>query len=366
MEKLEEINAGRILVCGTQAGGKTAIVTKLAQRTNRQLEFQEDFGGTIETEYLKVAFDEGRFFSLLLPIGGQEKWSKLRTSFGSTAEAMVVIVDSCTKSFWMNSLQQAISISSVLPYNNYPVAFVVTKRDLNEMIRREAENIGETIIKGIESAQHDEVKYYSRGFRVTERSFTIYGDEIPFSQLEQIIANSLEQKYFTGLIPGNAKKGKMLLPGFTLVNCRIFSRALTLGISQPYVQGDSMSILALLNDMRPTMLELDSNWENLARKYPNAGSEPRIPIDELSTEVIKDVILDKLLANNNDINNFETEINKISDLTGWNPVGWGHLSVFEEEGLDQAAELVKQIMKEIANSEQSAKFTLFNPLEELF
>ncbi|MHA1214821.1 MAG: ADP-ribosylation factor-like protein [Candidatus Hodarchaeales archaeon] len=365
MEKLEEINAGRILVCGTQAGGKTAIVTKLAARTNRQLEFQEDFGGTIETEYLKVAFDEGRFFSLLLPIGGQEKWAKLRTSFGSTAEAMVVIVDSCTKGFWMNSLQQAISISSVLPYNDYPVAFVVTKRDLNEVIKKEAESIGDAIVQGIESAKRDGVKYYSRGFRVTERSFNVYGDEIPFSQLEQIITNSLEKRYFTGLIPGNARKGRMLLPGFTLVNCRIFSRALTLGISEPYVQGDSMSILALLNDMRPTMLELDSNWENLQRKYPTAGEEPNIPSD-LTKEEIKKVILEKLLANDNDINEFEKELKKMSELTGWKHIGWRHISVFEEEGLDQAAELIKQIMKEIANSEQSAKFTLFDPIEELF
>ena len=67
----EEVNAGRILVVGTQGGGKTAIVTKLSARTDSQMEYQEDFSGTIETEYLKVSFDEGRFYSLLLPIGRQ-------------------------------------------------------------------------------------------------------------------------------------------------------------------------------------------------------------------------------------------------------------------------------------------------------
>ncbi|MFX0185464.1 MAG: ADP-ribosylation factor-like protein, partial [Candidatus Hodarchaeota archaeon] len=102
--KKEEINAGRLLVVGTQGGGKTAIVTKLAARTDSSMEYREDFGGTIETEYLKVSFDDDSFYSLLLPIGGQEKWSKLRQRFGSTAEAIVTILDSCTKQFWSNSL----------------------------------------------------------------------------------------------------------------------------------------------------------------------------------------------------------------------------------------------------------------------
>ncbi|MFX0172031.1 MAG: hypothetical protein ACFE9L_08930 [Candidatus Hodarchaeota archaeon] len=81
--------------------------------------------------------------------------------------------------------------------------------------------------------------------------------------MEQIIVNSLEQKYFTGLEPGNARKGKMHLPGFSLVNCRIFSRALTLTLSKQTESGDQMAILSLLNDMRPTMLELDTNWSDL-------------------------------------------------------------------------------------------------------
>jgi len=365
METTEEINAGRILVCGTQAGGKTAIVTKLAQRTNSQLEFQEDFGGTIETEYLKVAFDEGKFFSLLLPIGGQEKWAKLRSRFGSTAEAIVIVIDSCTKGFWSNSLHQAVSISSVLPYNNYPVAFVVTKRDLNDVIQAEFKNFSKTIIEGIKIAKRDGVKYFSRGFRVAERKFYIDYDEIPFSQLEQIIVNSLEDKYFTGLIPGDAKKGRMILPGFTLVNCRIFSRALTLGISEPYIQGDKTSVLALLNDMRPTMLELDSDWKKLSRKYLEAGDEPEIP-SNIAEDEINNVITEKLLANAQDILNFENDVKNISPRTGWQFTGWKHISVFENEGLDEAAVLIKNIMKDIAKSEHSAKFTLFNQLEELF
>ena len=360
---IEEINAGRILVVGTQAGGKTAIVTKLAARTDRKLKFVEEFGGTIETEYLKVSFDDGKFFSLLLPIGGQEKWAKLRTRFGSTAEGIVAIVDSCTKEFWKNSLQQAISISTVLPYDSYPMSFIVTKRDLNETIREEVENFAQAIIAGIELAKTEGVKYYSRGFRVSERNFKVTTNQIPFTQLEQIIVNSLEERYFTGLVPGDAKKGKVLLQGFTLVNCRIFSRALTFGLSE--AKGDPMAILALLNDMRPTMLELDSNWQDLQRKYPEAGPEPTIP-DTITIEEIKSVILNKLLANDDDVVNFENQITEMANLTGWRNTGWEHISVFEEEGLSRAANLIKHIMVEIKNNEPAGKFTLFNEIEELF
>ncbi|MHA2095600.1 MAG: ADP-ribosylation factor-like protein, partial [Candidatus Hodarchaeales archaeon] len=179
----ESINAGRILVVGTQAGGKTALVTKLAARTDRSMNYEEDFGGTIETEYLRISFDEGRFFSLLLPVGGQQKWQKLRERFGSTAEGMVIILDSCTKKFWMNSLSQASSISSFLPYDNYPIAAVITKRDLNDIIRKEAENFAQAIVNGLQEAKTSPIVYYSRGFRITERKIHILSNVIPFTTL---------------------------------------------------------------------------------------------------------------------------------------------------------------------------------------
>ncbi|MFX1251911.1 MAG: hypothetical protein ACFFCZ_09905 [Promethearchaeota archaeon] len=363
----DEINAGRILVVGTQGGGKTAIVTKLAARTNKNMTYEEDFSGTIETEYLKVSFDEGRFFSLLLPIGGQEKWGKLRERFGGTAEAIIVILDSCTKEFWINSLQQAKGISPVLPYHNYPVSFVVTKRDLNETITKIAEEISDVIVGGIAKAKQEGVTYYSRGFRIEERKFEIDkgNGHIPLAQMEQIIVNSLEEKYFSGLEPGNARKGKMLLSGFSLVNCRLFSRALALALSQQEEIGDQMAMLRLLNDMRPTMLELDSNWMNLKQKYPKAGSEPLIS-ESITSKDIKKIILERLLANENDISNFTENLNKMAELTGWHHVGSEHISIFEEEELDKAADLIKKIMNSIAESQSAEKFTLFDAIEELF
>lgn len=366
-KQIEEINAGRILVVGTQGGGKTAIVTKLAARTNKKMTYQEDFGGTIETEYLRVSFQDGKFFSLLLPIGGQEKWSKLRSRFGSTAEGIIIILDSCTKEFWINSLQQASSISSVIPYQNYPVSFVVTKRDLNETITQTAEEISNVIVNGITRAKNEGVTYYSRGFRVEKREFKLDNGEanIPFTQMEQIITNSLEQKYFSDLEPGNARKGKMLLSGFSLVNCRLFSRALTLALSKQEKTGEQMEILGLLNDMRPTMLELDSNWIDLIRKYPKAGSEPMIP-NSITNKDIKKVILEQLLANDKDIIQFTNKLNEMADLTEWCFAGSEHISIFEEEGLDKAADLIEKIMNAIADSQPADKFTLFNQLEELF
>lgn len=361
--KNKVINAGRILVVGTQAGGKTAVVTKLAARTDRSIEYREEYSGTIETEFLRVSFNDGKFFSLLLPIGGQEKWASLRSQFGSTAESIVIILDSCTIAFWQSSLQQAIALSSVLPYNNYPLSFIVTKKDLNDTIRQEAKVFGEAIVKGIFEARTTGLTYYSRGFKITERNFRVESVDIPFSQFEQICVNALQEKYFTGLVPGDARKGKMLLGGFTLVNCRIFSRALTLGVSNP--SGDSMAILSLLNDMRPTMLELDGNWEDLHRKYPAAGEEPTIS-DEITAEEIEQVILKKLLASDEEINSFIAKINEMSDMTGWRHTGHKHISIFEEEGLDEAAELIKHIMESIKENEPASKFTLFEPIEELF
>ena len=97
----EKLSAGRILVVGSQGGGKTALATKLAARTDRNIRYREEFGGTIETEYLRLEYDGGNLFSLLLPIGGQEKWGSLRTAHGEAAEGIVTILDSITKGFWV-------------------------------------------------------------------------------------------------------------------------------------------------------------------------------------------------------------------------------------------------------------------------
>jgi GTPase SAR1 family protein len=365
-QREELINAGRLLVCGTQGGGKTALVTNLAARTDKSMSYQEDFGGTIETEYLRIAFNEGKFFSLLLPVGGQEKWKSLRERFGSTAEGVIIILDSCTKKFWMNSLSQASDISTVIPYENYPITFVVTKRDLNDTIRNEVENFAKTIIDGLEEAKTTPLTYYSRGFRITERKVEI-GDSlrIPFATLEQLIINSLEAKYFTGLVPGDAKKGKTLLPGFSLVNCRLFSRALAQELCGS-TGGDQMAVLGLLNDMRPSMLELDASWTDLLRKYPRAGEEPSIEIQNLSEEAIKNTILDNLLASDEDIENFMTELNTKATVTGWKISGHCHVSIFEDEGLDISSSLIKKMMEDVKDSVRTDKFTLFDPIEEIF
>ena len=365
-QREEMINAGRLLVCGTQGGGKTALVTNLAARTDRSMTYQEDFGGTIETEYLRIAFNEGRFFSLLLPVGGQEKWKSLRERFGSTAEGVIIILDSCTKKFWMNSLSQASSISTVIPYEDYPITFVVTKKDLNEAIRTEIDNFAKAIMNGLEEAKTTPLTYFSRGFRITERKVEIGNSlNLSFATLEQLIINSLESKYFTGLVPGDARKGKTLLNGFSRVNCRLFGRALAQELCDS-TGGDEMAILGLLNDMRPSMLELDTSWADLLRKYPKAGEEPTIKIEDLSEETIKNTIISKLLASDEDIDNFMTELNTKATVTGWKISGHCHVSIFEDDGLDTASALIKKMMEDVKDSVRTAKFTLFDPIEELF
>jgi len=73
-----------------------------------------------------------------------------------------------------------------------------------------------------------------------------------------------------------------------------------------------------------------------------------------------------LLANVEDILNFEKEINKKAELTRWRNTGWEHLFIFEEEGLDESGDLIKQIMVTIKDNKPEGKFTLFDPIEELF
>lgn len=366
----EKLSAGRILVVGSQGGGKTALATKLAARTDRNIQYREEFGGTIETEYLRLEYDGGNLFSLLLPIGGQEKWGSLRTAHGEAAEGIVTILDSITKGFWPSSLSQAMEVSPVVPYDNYPIGVVVTKEDLNVLIRENLDQFCEIILKGIQEACTDGgISYNARGFRVVERFVKVDSEKMPFSVAEQIIVNALEQEFFTQVVPGSASEGTQLLKGFSLVNCRLFSRALASAISLPHEDDDQerdpRAILRLLNDMRPTLLELDTSWEDLQRRYPLAGHEPFVST-AVSEDEIRDAILSKLLAEEKDIEAFEKQTKKIGASTGWKFQGTVHASVFSDEGLEQISQLMRTVLDAIREATPAQKFNLLDPLDEIF
>ena len=361
----QKVNAGRIIVVGGQAGGKTALATRLAARTDPNIKYIEQFGGTIETEFLRVSFREGRFFALLLPIGGQEKWGVLRQRFGETAEGIIVVVDSITKGLWPSSLKQALELSPLVPYEDYPVGVAVTKEDLNHLIRENVNRIAEIIIEGFKSALQDGLTYHSRGFRIIERRTSCPGPKIPFSIAEQIITNALEREYFSSVTPGSARDAVQLLEGFSLVNCRMFSRALTSAISEGETAVDKSAMLSLLNDMRPTLLELDTSWDDLTRKYPGAGSEPHVSAD-ITEDEIKATILNQLLAGESDILLFTDLLKKESVNTDWAFTGSVHASTFTNDGLDRFSGLLLNMLDSVAKAQPSEKFGILEPLEPLF
>ncbi|MHA2333430.1 MAG: hypothetical protein ACXAEU_15515 [Candidatus Hodarchaeales archaeon] len=356
-------SAGRILVVGSQACGKTALATKLAAKTGEKVQYREEFGGTIETEYLRVSYDSGSFFSLLLPIGGQEKWKKLRASFGEAAEAIIAVIDSTTTIFWPTSLEQAVDISPLIPYEGYPIGFVVTKEDQNVLIRNKTKEFAEVIVKGIKEAKDNGFSWWSRGYKIIERHARIDGDTMPFSKAEQVIVNALEREYFTNVVPGSASRATQLLEGFSLVNCRMFSRALASIVSQGQSENQS-AVLSLLNEMRPTLLELDNSWENLLKKYPDAGSEPHVPVN-ISEAEIEEAITKKLLAGEEDIKNIGKRAKELSKETSWILEDVIHASTFTEDGLEKIAELTHRVMKKIDEGKPADKFTMLDPLEDV-
>lgn len=60
------------------------------------------------------------------------------------------------------------------------------------------------------------------------------------------------------------------------------------------------------------------------------------------------------------------EIQKRGNLTDWNYTGSEHISIFESDSLDKAAALIRKMMEGIKDSKPAEKFTIFEPLEELF
>ncbi|MFX0117288.1 MAG: hypothetical protein ACFFB3_22265 [Candidatus Hodarchaeota archaeon] len=370
-----ETCAGRILVVGSQGGGKTALATRLAALTDPKATYEESLGGTIETEYFRFSsLKRPDLFALLLPVGGQEKWSALRTAYGETAEGIITVLDSCTKAFWETSLRQALALAPALPYDDFPIGFAVTKRDLNEMLSDETGHISEAIMSGIENARVAGADYYSRSGagKVIRRHVdpSLLRNAIPFSVAEQLIVNALERTYFEDLEPGDARKGKQKLKGLSLVNARLFARALAsaLSLSEDAGEGtrrDQQAVLALLNDMRPTLLELDSSWETLQHKYPTAGPEPQISLD-LGSSQIDYAIYSKLLANQNDINEFLGRAADLSPQTGWRVHGESWAGVFEERGLNDMAKLVQGVMAAIEQNRPNRKFALLDPIESMF
>ena len=59
-------------------------------------------------------------------------------------------------------------------------------------------------------------------------------------------------------------------------------------------------------------------------------------------------------------------LKSFSPKTGWKVSGHKHISIFEEDGLESGASLIKQMMVDVKDSIRVDKFNLFNPIEELF
>ncbi|MHA2364852.1 MAG: hypothetical protein ACXAC7_12930 [Candidatus Hodarchaeales archaeon] len=361
------VNAGRILVVGNQASGKTAFATKISALTNPDITYYEDFSGTVQTEYLRANY--GKLFALLLPIGGQEKWAKLRSAYAGTAEGMVVVMDSTTKLFWPSSIRQAIDISSRIPYDNYPMTIVISKKDQNELFQSQASEMARIISEGFQKFRDSGLSYHARGYTIKEKHIDkIAEGSIPFSIAEQIIVNSLEQEYFENIKPGFADSGKRKFQEFSLVNCRMFSRAITSAfvlLNMEYLLHQT-AILSLLNDMRPTMLELETSWDKLLTKYPEAGSEPLIGDEDLSAERIKDIITKHLLADSVDIADMKKTMTDTSKETGWKLIDVKHSSVFTQVGLAELSNMLYDQLLEVQNASMNEKMHLLEPINELF
>jgi hypothetical protein len=108
------------------------------------------------------------------------------------------------------------------------------------------------------------------------------------------------------------------------------------------------------------------HFNHISRIYVlTLKAEPMIP-ESITSDDIKKVILERLLANETDIKNFITKLNEMADLTEWCFVGSEYISIFEEEGLDKASDLIKRIMHSFLESQPTEKSNLFNPIEELF
>ncbi|OLS19968.1 MAG: hypothetical protein HeimC3_42940 [Candidatus Heimdallarchaeota archaeon LC_3] len=321
---------------GPQGSGKTRTIMEVCNQLieNKYLwEEEENLAGTTIVKPFTILIDNKKLIIADNP--GQNSLEMVRKSVaqsGADYTGILIFVDSLQFNFREIGLFHAMSIANYVKQEGLPVALITTKADLiqrffqSDLLTRIC-YILESGVQNIFDGQN--IPYFDRT-RKLHSEFILHINDgwIPFLELEQVLINALEYN----INPLN-------VPGFTMMNVRLFARSILLGYCQFYKEKhpdfiqqypifnalySDYDFINSLNYNRPSAMETGTPWRFIAAQSKSKfvdKNEPPFQQSAFYANNIEFVLKNYCLASPTRHMVYEGELRqKVFDM-GWKFIG---------------------------------------------
>ncbi|MHA2362668.1 MAG: hypothetical protein ACXAC7_01825 [Candidatus Hodarchaeales archaeon] len=342
---------GKIAAVGQRGCGKTHLITKLVNQAALEDIFPWDeesqIAGTLSLTPYKIDIPTtGRIIINDNP--GHSTLEQIRLSLdkqGNVYRGIIVFADAVGWNFRRIGVYQAEQLRIYSEYFKIPICLIVSKRDLRDkLMEKEVLNeICEFLEQAIENYDSsEEIHFYNRAYRKSESLKCTHSDPqtLPFTFLEQIIANALDEW-----------NKKAMIPNLTFINIRFFVRSLILGFLEYQHNKDQNKGMFLEEDIinrlsyfRPTALETGMDWSDLTI---GDVKEPSIKKSLFSKEIIKEVIEEYVTASQMKVKELYENLESLHELNKWNIVCFNYSDTISRKGKEQNFETTKALIDQM-------------------
>ena len=288
---------------------------------------------------------------------GQNSLEMVRLSVaraGSNYSGIIIFADAMSWNFREVGILHDESIAKYLNSDELPVAFITTKADMIFKFQQTnlLNDITFVIANSIANLQDQMTVPYFNRVKKREEAFLLYlkDDWVPFTQLEQVLINALDQEFMDNS------------SGFTTMNRRLFVRSLLLGFCDyyrkefpeyirqyPVFNAIDSHLLNSLNYHRPSAYETETPWKILASQSKSGiTSKNEIPFrkDAFNVSSIEYVLRNFCLGTQTRHYELEGMMRARAYENGWKFVASAYTDSVTKPGIERTIECIKKLVSE--------------------
>lgn len=364
---------GKFAAVGQGGSGKSRAVMEIANYLSENKKYtwaeESNLSGTLTvTPYTLTLTNnpskEGQKI-ILSDNPGQNSLEMVRLAVargGADYTGIIIFSDAIGWNFKEVGILHAESIAKFLDARELPVAYITTKADL--IFKFQQTNLLNEIIfviaNAIRNIQDQAIVTYFNRVKNKEESFKFQLQDqwMPFTQLEQVLINALDQEYLNDT------------NGFTTMNRRVFVRSLLLGFCDyyrkefpeyirefPAFNAIDSNLLNSLNYHRPSAFETETPWKILAaqsRSGISAKSEIPFRKDAFSEASIEYVLRNFCLGTQSRHYELEGMMRARAYENGWKFVASAYTDSVTKPGLERTIECIKKLVNEAEKRNDSS------------
>ena len=352
---------GKFAAVGMGGAGKTRAVLEIANFLSGQKKYswseEEYIAGTMTVTPYSIILPNKNKKIIIADNPGQNSLELVRISVaksGGDYKGILIFADALGWNFNEVGIIHAESIAQYLNSNDLPVAFITSKADM--IIKMQQTGLLTDIAGVIANAVtltfdkmmvpfFDRIKRKSSHFQLKKND-----DWIPFTHIEQIIVNELDDKF------------KDEVEGFTYMNRRLLARSLLLGYcdyykkefpeyvkSYPVFNAIDDNLLNSLNYHRPSAMETDTPWPVLAAlSRSGITNKNEIPFrtDAFDEDGIEYVLRNFCLGTQSRHYQLEGEMRERATENGWKFIASAYTDSISRPGIERGVKCIEKLVNE--------------------